>query len=74
MNTLYMGKEDYSNREIDSKFDSIMALLGQIDTQTKKTNGRVNKLERNMLVVSCVVATILFLKYPEVLKILQIVL
>jgi hypothetical protein len=69
-----MGKEDYSNREIDSKFDSIMALLGQIDTQTRKTNGRVNKLERNMLVVSCVVATILFLKYPEVLKILQIVL
>lgn len=69
-----MGKEDYSNREIDNKFDSIMSLLEQIDTQTKKTNGRVNKLERNMLVVSCVVATILFLKYPEVLKILQIVL
>ena len=67
-----MAKEDYTNRELDGQFKTISETLMRIETQVLKTNGRVNRLERNMMIISCVVGTILFLKYPEVIRILQI--
>jgi hypothetical protein len=67
-----MTEQDYSNREIDSHFAALTETLARIETQVLKTNGRVNKLERNMLVISCVVGTILLLKYPEVIKAIQL--
>jgi len=67
-----MNEQDYSNREIDSHFTAMNETLARIETQVLKTNGRVNKLERNMLVISCVVGTILLLKYPEVIKAIQL--
>lgn len=69
---LLMRDEDYSNRELDKAFQGITDTLGRIETQVLKTNGRVNRLERNMLVVACIVGTILVLKFPEVIKTIQI--
>lgn len=40
-----MINPDYSNRELDEKFDDILGLLGRIESQTSKTNGRVTSLE-----------------------------
>lgn len=74
-----MSEPSFSNREIDKKFHDqteevksfIKATIDPLTEQVKYTNGRVRKLERNLLIVSCVVGTILFLKYPEVLKIIK---
>ena len=38
----------YSNRELDEKFGGIHDKLDAILTQTTKTNGRVNSLEKNV--------------------------
>jgi hypothetical protein len=65
-------QDDYTNRELDSQFTSIKDTLGRIEKQVTKTNGRVNRLERNMLIVSCVVGTILFLKYPDIIRIIKL--
>lgn len=65
-------KDDYSVRELDTKFGSIIDALTDIKAQTTKTNGRVNRLERNLLVVACVLATVVFLKFPEVSKIVHL--
>lgn len=37
----------YTNRELDSKFNDIMAGLERIETQTTKHNGRLKKGEEN---------------------------
>lgn len=67
-----MGEQDYSNRELDSHFDVIKETLDRIEKQVLKTNGRVNKLERNMLIVSCVIGTILFMKYPDIISVIKL--
>lgn len=54
-----MTDTPYQNREIDEKFTDIKDTLLRIEAQTTKTNGRVNKLERNLLIVACVVGTLL---------------
>lgn len=54
-----MTDTPYANREIDEKFTDIKDTLLRIEAQTTKTNGRVNKLERNLLIVACVVGTLL---------------
>lgn len=66
-----MPKDDYTNRELDRNFTEIKESLDVITKQVFKTNGRVNKLERNLLVVACVVGTILLLKFPEVMQVLK---
>lgn len=51
-----MGEEDYTKRELDTKFQAVTSVieesvrdlkevLGRIETQTIKTNGRVTSLE-----------------------------
>ena len=41
-----MDDAQYSNRELDSKFESVHGKLDSILTQTTKTNGRVSSLEK----------------------------
>lgn len=65
-------EKDYSNRELDTKFSSIIEFLTDIKTQTTKTNGRVNKLERNILIIACILGTVVLLKFPEVLSVVKI--
>lgn len=75
-----MSDRPYENRELDEKFKNVtdsqkrmheenQGVLQEILTQTKKTNGRVNRLERNLLIVSCVVATVLVLKGSELVEV-----
>lgn len=40
-----MPEQEFTNREINTKFDSIKEVLLRIETQTTKTNGRVTTLE-----------------------------
>ena len=40
-----MPEVDYSNRELDKLFQSIIDTLHRIEEQTTKTNGRVTRLE-----------------------------
>lgn len=40
-----MSDIPYANRELDEKFNDIKASLDRIEVQTRKTNGRVDKLE-----------------------------
>ncbi len=70
-----MTDKPYENREIDSMFKDVHEKLDLIIRtnnltliQATKTNGRVSKLERNILVVSYVVGTILLLKFPQVIE------
>lgn len=58
----------YADREIDEMFNDITKTLGRIETQTIKTNGRVNKLERNFLIVACVVGTLLITSRSEIVS------
>lgn len=70
----------FDNREIDKKIADqsidlkiyIKEALAPLIEQVTYTNGRMRKLEKNLLIVSCVVGTILFLKYPEVIKIIKL--
>ena len=69
----------FDNREIDKKIADqsndlkayIQASLKPLIEQVTYTNGRMRKLEKNLLIVSCVVGTILLLKFPEVIKVLK---
>jgi len=40
-----------SNAKLESQFDVIYLKLNNIEEQTKKTNGRVNKLEEKIILV-----------------------
>lgn len=62
-----MTSKDYSNRELDSHFSTVKDMLERIEKQTIKTNGRVTRLERNLLVLACIVGTVLLLKFPQVI-------
>lgn len=67
-----MTDKDYSKREIDDKLGTIMDFLQRIETQTTKTNGRVSKLERNLMILAAVFATVTVLKYQEVLTVVKL--
>lgn len=45
--------------------------LDEIIIQTKKTNGRVNKLERNLMIVACVLGTTLVLKGSQLVDVVK---
>lgn len=47
--------------------------LTRIEEQTNKTNGRVSKFERNLLIVGTAVAVTIVLKFPELIAFLKFV-
>jgi len=53
---------------------SVTDSLGRIEMQVSKTNGRVTKLERNLLIVGTAVLVIIALKFPELLTVAKVVL
>lgn len=67
-----MTKDDYSNRELDSHFSLVKDALQRIEAQTTKTNGRVTRLERNLLIIACILATTFIIKFPQVLDAVKI--
>lgn len=75
-----MTEMRFDNREIDKKIaDQSIDLKSYIEkslapliAQVTYTNGKLRRLERNLLVVSCIVGTILILKFPEVIKVIQL--
>jgi hypothetical protein len=64
--------DEYSNRELDEKFEHIKDRLDLILQQTTKTNGRVNILERNLLVIACIVGTFLVIYFPQILDAIKL--
>lgn len=66
-------EEPYNKREQDAFRQDILDGLGRIEAQTTKTNGRVSKLERNMLIVGTAVAVIVSLKFPSLLPLLNLI-
>jgi hypothetical protein len=66
-----MRDEDYSNREIDGIVSDIRSSLIRIETQTTKTNGRVNRLERYMLIIGAVVGTMLIMSGSRFIELIK---
>ena len=67
-------EENYSTRELDGIFKSVDGKLDQLVEQTTKTNGRVTRLERSLLIVGTATIVILALKFPEILGVFTAVL
>lgn len=75
-----MAKDDpYNKREMDILLKSIHDELVDIKAngeatlaQAIKTNGRVNKLERNLIVIGAVVATTVILRYEQALAVIKL--
>jgi len=74
-----MAEKDYSKREIDLFMREIKEtlarqdkLLIEIKEQTTKTNGRVTKLERNLLIAFVAIAVTTVIKFPELLTLIKI--
>lgn len=62
-------KLDAMNEAQEKRHSEQDQTLSSIETQTKKTNGRVNRLE---LVISCIIALMVGLGIKEVLSVLKI--
>lgn len=68
----------YTKRELDSKFEAIHERFGNQDrtlekilTQTTLHNGRMKKIEKTLLIVGCVSATILIINGSELVDFLM---
>ena len=76
-----MTEPSFTNREIDAKLKTqteemktFMAdLILPLTAQVTKTNGRVTKMERNILIVSVAVVTLVFAKYPDLLSLIGLI-
>jgi hypothetical protein len=64
--------QDYTNREIDSQFHGVHQKLDMLIVQTTKTNGRVTKLEKFMLILGTATTVIIALRFPELLSIVKL--
>lgn len=53
--------QKYNREAMDLHLEQINSALTRIETQTIRTNGRVSKLERNLIVIVCVVGTMLIM-------------
>lgn len=61
----------YSNRELDHMFIQIKEQLDRIEAQTERTNGRVTRIEKTLLVSGSVVLVTLFFKAPELFNLVR---
>lgn len=61
----------YQNREIDEKFRDIKETLGRIETQTTRTNGRVTKIERALLIIGTATVVLLVTNGSNLLTFLK---
>lgn len=60
----FMTDIPYSNREIDNHFTEVKTILGRIEAQTIKTNGRVSNLENWRAYTAGAVAMIVLVGVP----------
>jgi len=75
-----MSEPSFTNREIEKKLQEqnedlkafMTGLIVPLTIQVTKTNGRVTKQERSLLIVACVGGTVLVLKSPEVLNLIKL--
>lgn len=70
---------DYSKRELDHMFKELKEAIERIDSrgdlileQTTKHNGRMTRVERYLLVVACVVATLLVTNGSQIIQVFKI--
>lgn len=61
----------YNNRELDAMHQAVLNKLDEINVQVTKTNGRVSRLERWMLVVGTAAGTILIAEGSAVVEVLR---
>lgn len=66
-----MPEEPYSKREQDEWRQDVREALARIEAQTTKTNGRVTRQERIMLVVGTVVGVLLITNGSELVSFLR---
>lgn len=52
-------ENDYSKRELDHMFKDIIESLDRIEEQTVKHNGRLTRVEKVLLILGCITATLL---------------
>lgn len=72
MNGVANMEAEYSNRELDRMFKEISESLERIEEQTTKTNGRVTRLEKILMIVAAVGSAIAVIKFPELLNAIKI--
>lgn len=73
-----MNEQDYSKRELDEKFLDIKEdlldiknVLESVETQTKKTNGRVNALENWRWFIGGIGAVVTILLIPILIALIE---
>lgn len=59
-------EEETYRTHIDDKLELILG-------QTTKTNGRVTKIERNILVIGTALAVVIVLKFPELAVLIKLI-
>lgn len=64
--------QPYANREIDEKFTDIQASLVRIESQTTKTNGRVTKIEKILLVTATIITVLLVMNGSKLLEVFKL--
>jgi len=69
---LLRAEQSTAHELMMSKLDEVAKTTLSTLTQATKTNGRVNRLEKIMLVVVTAIIVILTIKFPEVAKLLTI--
>jgi Flp pilus assembly protein TadB len=67
-----LGNRSAIIEKIDENHKDSNDRLERIEIQTVKTNGRVNKLERNLLILGTATLVIIALKFPELLAAIKI--
>ena len=64
---------DYSKRELDHYFGDIRNDLKEIKLQTQKTNGRVSKHDKILLIVATAIGVLLVTNSSELLQLFKII-